>query len=170
MNGLEYRDTGSDLVEPYGEARTGSDLIKFMGQVQDTLSREEVPVDILTPKQAEAMRRLGEIAKLPRNWDSYGSPPPTPIAVELVVDLLLNIDDRNLPAAHVVPVSGGGVQLEWRASGRELQLEISGDGTAQYLQVEHGRPIKEEEIAPRSEQLRSLMIWLISQAAERRAA
>jgi len=158
MNGLEYRDTGSDLVRP-------------MEGMENALSREEeVLLETLSPKQAEAMRRLGEIAKLPQNWDSYGSPPPTPIAVETVMDLLLKIDDRNLPFVRVVPVSGGGVQLEWRASGRELQLEISGDGTAQYLQIENGQPIKEGEVAPTAEQIRSLLIWLVAWSSQRRAA
>jgi len=158
MNGLEYRDTGSDLVRP-------------MEGMENALSREEeVLLETLSPKQAEAMRRLGEIAKLPQNWDSYGSPPPTPIAVETVMDLLLKIDDRNLPFVRVVPVSGGGVQLEWCVSDRELQLEISGDGTAQYLQIENGRPIKEEEVAPTAEQLRSLLIWLVAWSSQRRAA
>jgi hypothetical protein len=157
MNGLTNRDTGSDQVQTFGAT-------------QDALSREEVFLENLSPKQAEAMRRLGEIVKLPPNWDSYGSPPPTRNAIETVVDLLLKTDDRNLPSVHIVPVSGGGVQLEWRVSDRELQLEIAGDGTAQYLQVEHGQPIKEEEIAPRSEQVRSLLMWLIPRTAERWAA
>lgn len=170
MNALEYRDTGSDLVEPVGETHAGSDLVKPIEQMQYALSRDEVPVDILTPKQAEAMRRLGEIAKLPQNWDSYGSPPPTPTAVQTVMDLLLKIGDRNLPFVRVVPVSGGGVQLEWRVSYRELQLEISGNGTAQYLQIENGRPTKEEEVTPTAEQIGSLLMWLVAWSSQRRAA
>jgi len=142
-----------------------------MEGMENALSREEeVLLETLSPKQAEAMRRLGEIAELPQNWDSYGSPPPTPIAVETVMDLLLKIDDRNLPFVRVVPVSGGGVQLEWCVSDRELQLEISGDGTAQYLQIENGQPIKEGEVAPTAEQIRSLLIWLVAWSSQRRAA
>jgi hypothetical protein len=157
MNGLATRDTGSDQVQTFGTT-------------QDSLSRKEVLLENLSPKQAEAIRRLGEIVKLPLNWDSYGSPPPTRIAIETVVDLLLETDDRNLPSVHIVPVSGGGVQLEWRVSDREVQLEVAGDGTAQYLLVEHGQPIKEGDITPTSEQVRSLLMWLIPRAAERWAA
>ncbi|MGH7825502.1 MAG: hypothetical protein ACREQ7_10070 [Candidatus Binatia bacterium] len=157
MNGLTNRDTGSDQFRTFGE-------------MQNALSRDEVPLEILSPRQAEAIRRLGELVKLPHNWDSYGSPPPTRVAVETVVELLLRIDNRNLPAARVVPVSGGGVQLEWCVPGRELQLEVSGDGTAQYLKIENGRPTKEEEITPTSNQLRLLLTWLTPRAAERWAA
>jgi hypothetical protein len=158
VNALLNRDTGSDQVQIFGET-------------QNAFSSEDVPLEILSPKQAEAMRRLGEIAKLPENWDSYGSPPPTSIAVDIVMDLLLKIDDRNLPSARVVPVSSGGVQLEWRVPHRELQLEISGEGIAQYLQIENGQPIKEEEITPlTNERVKVLLMWLISRAASRWAA
>jgi hypothetical protein len=127
-------------------------------------------LDDLSPSQAEAMRRLGEIAKLPHNWDSYGSPPPSATALDMVMDLLLKIDDPALPPTHVVPVSGGGLQLEWNVSPREVQLEISGEGTAQYLQIEQGRPVKEEELAAFSTaQVKSLLVWLLP-SAERRAA
>ena len=136
---------------------TGSDTVLFL--------------DELSPSQAEAMRRLGELAELPHNWDSYGSPPPSSIALEIVMDLLLKIDDPNLPSTHVVPVSGGGLQLEWNVSPREVQLEISGEGTAQYLQIEQGRPVREREIATFStEQVKSLLTWLVPWTPEQRAA
>ena len=115
------------------------------------------------------MRRLGEIAKLPQNWDSYGSPPLTPIAVETVIDLLLKIDDRNLPFVRVVPVSGGGVQLEWSVSDRDFNWKFQ---VTELLSIynENGRPIKEEEVAPTAEQLRPLLISLVAWSSQRRAA
>ena len=157
MNGSMSRDTGSDQVDTFRE-------------LENAWSREDVPVESLTPKQAEAMRRLGDLVKLPTNWDSYGSPPPTPRAVDTVMDLLLTIDDWNLPAVLVVPVSGGGLQLEWRMEDRELQLEIAGDGTAQYLQVEDGQPPREDEILPTVEYVQALLAWLNPHFAERWAA
>jgi len=135
----------------------GSDRVLFLGD--------------LSPNQAEAMRRLGEIVNLPQNWDSYGSPPPTSTAIEIVMDLLLTIDNPSLPAPRVVPVSGGGLQLEWNVSPRELQLEISGEGIAQCLQIEDRRPVREEEISHlTSDRIRSLLTWLVPLVAERRAA
>ena len=158
MNVQVNRDTGSDQVDT------------FRDDMEETLSRDEVPLEILSPKQAEAMRRLGDIVSLPANWDSYGSSPPSRIAIETVVDLLPRIDDRNLPSVRIVPVSGGGVQLEWRASNRELQLEISADGTAQYLQIEDGRPTMEDEVSPAAEQIKFLLLWLLPWVPQRRAA
>ena len=157
MNGSLSRDTGSDQVDTIEE-------------LENALSRYDVPLDNLSLKQAEAARRLGELAMLPPNWDSYGSPPPSRIAVETIMDLLPRIDDRNLPSVRIVPVSGGGVQLEWRMSDREFQLEIAADGTAQYLLIENGRPQREEEVHPTAHQIRPLLRWLISRTAQRLAA
>jgi hypothetical protein len=157
MNASLNRDTGSDQVDTFAE-------------IDIALSSREVPLETLSPKQAEAMRRLGDLVKLPANWDSYGSPPLSQVAVETVIDLLQRIDDRNLPAVRIVPVSGGGVQLEWRVSTRELQLEIASDGTAQYLQIEGGQPQREEEITSTADRMPPLLEWLISGTAERLAA
>jgi len=135
----------------------GSDRVLFVGD--------------LSPNQAEAMRRLGEIANLPQDWDSYGSRPPTSAAVEIVMDLLSKIDNFNLPSTRVVPVSGGGVQLEWNVAERGLRLEISGEGSAEYLQMEAGQPVKEGEITDSSgDAIRTLLLWLVPWVADRRAA
>ena len=150
---------------------TGSDHVDIMKEIEHASSRYEVPLDSLSPNQAEAMRTLGELANLPQNWDGYGSPPPTRAALRLVMDVLLCIDDRSLPSARVVPVSSGGIQLEWRVSPRELQLEISGDGSAQYLQLENGLPLREEEMASLTmDRARSLAIWLIPGRSQKWAA
>jgi hypothetical protein len=157
MSGLISRDSGSDQVATFVE-------------MENALSRQEIPLENLTPKQAQAMRRLREIVKLPPNWDSYGSPPPTRLAIETVMDLLTSADDRNLPQVRIVPVSGGGVQLEWRVPPRELHLEVAGDGAAQYLQIENNQPINEDEITLTNDQVRALLAWLNPLASERLAA
>lgn len=172
MTGLLCLDTGSDLVELLQEPRIIASVpYTSVTPLPSPLSREEIPLELLTRKQAEAMRGLGEIANLPPNWDTYGSPPPTAIAIEKVIDILLKIDDRNLPSAHVVPLSGGGVQLEWRVVDRELHLEIGPDGIAQYLQIENGQPFREEEMPSFTiDDAKSLLSWLIPKFSARRAA
>jgi hypothetical protein len=150
---------------------TGSDHVDVMEEIEHASSRYEVPLDSLSPNQAEAMRTLGELANLPPNWDGYGSPPPTRVALNVVMDVLLHIDDRNLPSVRVVPVSGGGIQLEWRVSTRELQLEISCDGSAQYLQLENGVPFFEEELVSLTmDRAKSLASWLIPSRPQKWAA
>jgi hypothetical protein len=78
------------------------------------------PVRWLTSALADVAR----IADLPHNWDGYGSAPLGVKEREHVTKLLSSIDNADLPAPNIVPVSGGGIQLEWQYHGRELELEI----------------------------------------------
>ena len=70
----------------------------------------------------------------------------------------MEFDD--LPLPQVVPVPGGGVQLEWRHGRREVEIEILPDGTMEFLRVEDGEPRDEEltGVVP----LPPLFAWFIS--------
>ncbi len=60
---------------------------------------------------------LADLAKLPYNWDSYGS---SKISKEAI---------KALDNIHVVPTSIGGWILEMRLSGADVDIEITPDGT-----------------------------------------
>jgi hypothetical protein len=83
---------------------TGSDHVDVMKEIEHASSRYEVPLDSLSPNQAEAMRSLGELANLPPNWDAYGSPPPTRVALNVVIDVLLHIADFIQKEAERLPL------------------------------------------------------------------
>ena len=99
----------------------------------------------------------------PRDWDSYGSPPPSEVAVTAGVRLILGIDLDHFVSPRIVPVSGGGVQLEWNCGSREVEIEIDDEGSAEYLTSVHTKPVEEGPISlgdlPR---IRSLLTWLIA--------
>lgn len=40
-----------------------------------------------------------------------------------------------MPMPHFAPVSGGGIQLEWRRQNRELELEILPNGEIAFLKA-----------------------------------
>jgi hypothetical protein len=63
---------------------------------------------------------LDELRDLREDWDGYGSPPPTEEAIALA-ELIINAEPR------VVPLSSGGVQIEWPVAGAEIS--ITPDGT-----------------------------------------
>jgi len=50
--------------------------------------------------------------------------------------LIKEIDAFDLPTAHIGPVSGGGLGIEWRNGDRDLSLEILPDGSIEYLKAE----------------------------------
>ncbi|MFQ5538907.1 MAG: hypothetical protein ACE5FB_00775 [Candidatus Binatia bacterium] len=118
-------------------------------------------VPILSNWQTQALRALFQIATLPHNWDSYGSPPLSPTSLATSIDLLSEIDLDDLPIPHVAPVPGGGVQFEWSVGQRELEFEILRDGSVEFLKVDSKQPVEEGQLRY-VDQMFSLLSWLTS--------
>lgn len=90
---------------------------------------------------------LDRIAGLPADWDSYGSPAPTKKAVETARRLIMTVYGEALLSARnpslpysVAPLSGGGVQLEWRGENKATEVQVSPDGAFGYLLVKGAEP------------------------------
>lgn len=66
-------------------------------------------------------QQFARLRALLQDWDSYGAPP-----IDLVV---LERARAWLAAVQVVPMSGGGVQLEWHADGVDVEIAFDIDGT-----------------------------------------
>jgi hypothetical protein len=120
-----------------------------------------IPTRALSQWQIEGIKRLNKVLSLPENWDGYGSRPPTQAAANTAMDLIISINIDDLVPLRVVPVSGGGIQLEWETSTRALELEILDGGTIEYLKTEDGTPVDEGHMH-RIDQVRPLLSWLIS--------
>lgn len=88
------------------------------------------------PWVADARRTIARVSDLGHNWDGQGSPPPSRTALETMSRLIKEIDAYELPTAHLGPVSGGGLGVEWRNGERDLTLEIMPDGSIEFLKAE----------------------------------
>src|SRR5438105_11712274 len=98
---------------------------------QDVILREGSP-----PWLSSALADIARIAALPPGWDGYGSPQLSVEEWEQATQLLASVTHSDLPAPKIVPVSGGGIQIEWQHCGRELELEIvAGAQEVIFLQV-----------------------------------
>lgn len=128
-----------------------------------------IPTTTLSQWQRQAIKRLKEVLSLPENWDSYGSPPPTLDAANTAMGILTGIDLDYFVAPRVVPISGGGLQLEWRLGTRALELEIHDDGLVEYLTAERGEPIEEGYIHLINE-VRPIFLWILSAEPMQEAA
>lgn len=155
MNGLQSStSTSSSLGEMYPQAQRAYQSPQWSGVVF---------VSELSQWQIDAIRKLVQLLALPRDWDSYGSPPPSEIAVKAAGSLILDIDLDYSVSPRIVPVSGGGVQLEWNVGSREVEIEIDNKGSAEYLKSVHAKPVEEGPIALASiPRIRSLLTWLIA--------
>lgn len=92
--------------------------------------------------------RIDSLATLPPDWDTYGSPPIQPTAVVAVRYLLEESQVLGLPLPQVVPVPGGGLQLEWNLEGRALEMEVGARGELAYLFVDETHDVEEENRLP----------------------
>lgn len=102
-----------------------------------------VLIDGFSLGQSLTVRKLRELLSLPHDWDSYGSRPPTFVAVNRALQVVLEITLDVFLLPRIFPVPGGGVQLEWRSGRRELEIEIDDCGSVEYLKVEQGTPVEE---------------------------
>jgi hypothetical protein len=93
-----------------------------------------------------AQKKLEELSKLPENWNSYGSQPIQPDAIEVTAKLLSDLVKLKMPEPQIFPVSGGGIQLEWENSKCELEIEILPNKSVEYLIVDEDGMMHEGQV------------------------
>lgn len=88
------------------------------------------------PWVADARRKIARVSALSDNWDGEGSPAIKRPVLEVMNRLIKEIDSYELTEAHIGPVPGGGLGIEWRCGNRDLNLEILPDGSIEFLKAE----------------------------------
>lgn len=118
------------------------------------------------PLWSKAVReKLNELTQLPPDWDSYGSPPVKSENAATALGLLANLSRFNMTKPHVVPINGGGVQLEWVCGNKELEIEVRANGTIEFLIVDEEENTTEGFVeSPDSDKLFCLSNWYLSEA------
>src|SRR5437016_6067739 len=80
------------------------------------------------PWVLDALDKIAGLAKLPRNWDGYGSPQIDASAIAAARRFVANVAFESLPFPHISPVLGGSVGLHWRCGHRELEFTFHPNG------------------------------------------
>lgn len=106
----------------------------------------------------DALAGLERLASFPPNWDGYESPALSAEAIKKGRDLILELARQGVSSPEVRPVAGGGLQLEWRRLGRELELCVLPNGTLEFLVVLDGGQMIEGAL-PRAERAPELFAW-----------
>ncbi len=107
--------------------------------------------------------RLDQIAALEPNWDGRGAPP-----VDRALLRAVRAWSQDLPGwafatpPAVVPLSSGGLQLEWRFADRLLELEFETSDQLHFLRWHPARGIDEEDTFPATDRSRAeqLVAWV----------
>lgn len=88
----------------------------------------------------EALRRLADMAALPKDWDSYGAERSSSVAVgetavlvEAVAEAALGTLGARIAPWTSAPIADGGIQVEWVALERRIEVQVGPDGSLGYL-------------------------------------
>lgn len=90
-------------------------------------------VEVVFGVPPELIGKLLSFARLPHDWNSYGSPPISLGAIAEALGLLVLTAKSGLPFPQILPAAGGGVHLEWADGERQLELQTWGTGTCDYV-------------------------------------
>jgi hypothetical protein len=119
----------------------------------DSATEENIQADPVWRLRA-MLERLDGMDLVGQNWDSYASEPPSTAAVSKARTLVWDIVGQGFGAAGVrsipfaiVPLSGAGLQIEWRGATDSIEVEIGPDGTFGYLLSKGHEPHREFEEA-----------------------
>lgn len=82
-------------------------------------------------------QRLGELLRLPANWDSYGAPPVRTSAAVASLEVLLRTAELSTPPPQLVPTVEGGLQLEWHQRGIDLEVVPWPEGRVSVYFFDH---------------------------------
>jgi hypothetical protein len=89
--------------------------------------------------------RLFELQRLREDWDSYGGVPLQDRHRDAVVRFLSSVMTDDLVRPDIVPLADGGVQLEWRRDGLDVDFVSDEELSEPTLFVTHGDDTEEFE-------------------------
>lgn len=81
---------------------------------------------------------LQELLELRDDWDSYGSGRILPAAAAEALVLVVNLMADGAKPPSIVPMSSGGIQLEWHDGQVDIEAEVDGSGAPKAWLEERG--------------------------------
>jgi hypothetical protein len=80
-----------------------------------------------------AVARLKELLALEPGWDGHGGASLRPDVARYCVQLMGRVLNSDTPPPQIVPLSHGGVQLEWHLRDVDLEIEIKSPSSVSFL-------------------------------------
>lgn len=113
---------GSTAVGEAGKALK----TQVLGELESTVSRSVFWAETFLLNKAYS--KLCALAELKSNWDSYGAPAPTKVALENAARILEHMLPFELAIANIVPSAEGGVGFCFSKDDRYADIESSNEG------------------------------------------
>lgn len=161
MATLDRIETLDDLEVPAQTARSfGVNPTANLSQSPVTGTWYPVPKPSFHDLQV-SFQRLKSLSELESDWDSYGAEPISSSSIHLALQFLVVLRNvfagisneksnglsQKIEPYAIIPVPNGGVQLEWRGSTKDLELEVEPTGVFSYLLIDKhtsGKTFKEQ--------------------------
>jgi len=135
-----------------------------------SFAEEQQPQYGINEQYELVFRTIGQLVNLPDNWDSYGGKPIKEHCINNAFEILqylLELRDINgikVPAPFVAPLSSGGIQIEWEAGDRYLQIDLLSESSEiEYFAIDNTNAgdLSLEGSMKSLNDLKGLLIWFI---------
>ena len=90
------------------------------------------------------VQSFGDLLQLPSNWDGYGAAQIQGQIARKAIQVLVEVMEHDAPAPSVVPLSDGGIQIEWHRLGRNLEIEFPADEPPGFYYYEDNSELESE--------------------------
>jgi hypothetical protein len=119
----------------------------------------------------KVFKKIGQITKLGKNWDSFGSHPIEMECIKITVRILLAIIEwqesinLDIPAPFVVPTPDGGIQFEWKNKKKYLEIAMLPNiSDVEFLAIEKVAEgdLELEGVIKSDNEIKELLHWLVS--------
>ena len=77
----------------------------------------------------EARRQIGDLLALAPGWDSYSARQISGAAGARAFELLEQQTQRDTPRPSIVPMSRGGIQIEWHLRNLNIEITVQAEGS-----------------------------------------
>jgi hypothetical protein len=80
-----------------------------------------------------ALKRINQLTALAVGWNSYGAQEVQADMAMEAVEFLTKVTYPGIAAPSIVPLSDGGIQLEWHRGGLDVEVTFSDDDAGLYI-------------------------------------
>ncbi|MCL4850147.1 MAG: hypothetical protein KJZ78_02055 [Bryobacteraceae bacterium] len=87
---------------------------------------------------------LTDLLQLPQNWDGYGASQVREQIAQQALLMLIEVMENDAPPPSIVPLSDGGVQVEWHRRGKNLEIEFPADEAPSFYYYEDESGVESE--------------------------
>jgi hypothetical protein len=128
----------SRLIADFGHDRRTAERSEYSRPASPTCEAE-VPSWLMPTVQS-----LLDLLRLPEDWDGYGAVRIHEQIAQRALMVLVEVLENDAPGPSVVPLSDGGIQIEWHRRGRNLEIEFPAGEAPSFYYYEDGSELDSE--------------------------